>query len=458
MKKLFLLLFLLGISVWNTYAYTPKDVDFAILDRIEERVFDLIDAQKIEPEDFVYKLEELLENKKYSDRIEVLLWIMIEDINYTYSIGWDSEWFMMSESDCYDDEVYDTDTWVCFPKYEDDEYSDNDYGDDYGDESWYDDYDDAYYGDDYESDEEYGDDEEEYWYDDETDERYPVWYGENDDFWDEYIDEDYSNWEEENDAWDEYDSEEGYNDEEDWNDVPDEAVYSIKGDSLTLTEGKKDEKHSQIWGLFTKIIPANYRKDLNIYSVYNDEESDTMASVWQNEENIETWDISVNRAFFYDANWKLDTKETVHTLIHEFAHILTFSPSQIDYVPQNIGSDSAYYRLAAKCQTTFVFEWCLKEGSYLDEFITSFWTKSEIDGTENGDLDVYSQKPSSFVSEYAATNFGEDISETFTHFVLKGKPTGNTVADKKIQFLYQFDELVALRELIRKRVDEITAQ
>jgi len=39
-----------------------------------------------------------------------------------------------------------------------------------------------------------------------------------------------------------------------------------------------------------------------------------------------------------------------------------------------------------------------------------------------------------FVSDYAATNPGEDIAESFATFVLKPAPSGDTLADQKVAF------------------------
>ena len=81
-----------------------------------------------------------------------------------------------------------------------------------------------------------------------------------------------------------------------------------------------------------------------------------MASVYQNEANNSTWDISVNKAFMFDKNGNLDTKESIHTLVHEFTHILTLGKEQVDYIPANITSDAALSRLESKCPSTFIAE------------------------------------------------------------------------------------------------------
>ena len=43
--------------------------------------------------------------------------------------------------------------------------------------------------------------------------------------------------------------------------------------------------------------------------------------------------------------------------------------------------------------------------------------------------DFWRQNQDSFVTDYAATNPGEDLAETFTVFVLSPRPTGDRIAD-----------------------------
>lgn len=445
MKKLFLLLIALwGLWVSQTYAYSPNDVDFAILDRIENKVFELVENDKIEPEDFVSKIQQLLDDKEYSDRVEWLLGLLIGDLSYSYWLGWDSEEFEMTEEECYDDEIYDADAGVCIPDYYDDGRWDE-YSDDYGE---YDDGD--YYDDSGEYEDDYYDDEE---YDDYSDEdSYPTWYGGNEDFWDEYLDDDYNN---------EYDDEEYSSDYGDGQSsdpeqqVPNDASYKVENDTITLLSWKKDATHEKIWNMFITLVPAAKRVELKSFNVYTDKNDGNIAGVFLNPEANNTWDLTVNKALFYDANGNFDVKENIHTLVHEFAHLLTLGKEQVDYIPADIQSDSAIDRLESKCSTTFVSEGCLKANAYIEKFIKRFWTKKEITMAENGQWDLYSGNETKFVSDYAATDTAEDMAETFTYFVLQGKPDWDTVAEKKILFFYDFEELIALRELIRKRVAEL---
>ena len=57
----------------------------------------------------------------------------------------------------------------------------------------------------------------------------------------------------------------------------------------------------------------------------------------------------------------------------------------------------------------------------------------------------YAEYPDQFISEYAATNPVEDIAESWTEFVMRPKPIGTSIADKKVLFFYEYPELVQIR-------------
>ncbi len=55
---------------------------------------------------------------------------------------------------------------------------------------------------------------------------------------------------------------------------------------------------------------------------------------------------------------------------------------------------------------------------------------------------------------------GEDITESWTHFVLKRKPTGQAIADQKALFFCAYPELVELRAeiLAQLRAESVRSQ
>jgi hypothetical protein len=372
-----------------TYAqYQLTERDNTILDTIESKIQKSVEAWRLNPKTFISKVENLLSKGSYSDRVDTILRVLIEDVTYMYDLYDDAigqeEQFSMTPDECYDDEYFNQKTLTC----------------------------------------------ELLW-----DQNNP-----NEDLSEEYFDQNFDNK-------NEWEGAESSQNQENY-----DASYTIDGDDINLKKWNKEASHEEIWKLFTKLIPLYYRRDFKLYSVYEDSKSDTIASVVQDSNENTKWNMDVNKALFYDEAWKLTTKESTHTLIHEFAHVLSLGKSQVDYLPTNLAFESSIDRFKEKCSSTFLSEGCLKKQSYLQAFITDFWTKAGVIATEGKGQFIYEWQESEFVTDYAATNPAEDIAESFTYFILKPKPAGETMAEKKILFFYQYDELVKLRNLIRNRL------
>jgi hypothetical protein len=89
--------------------------------------------------------------------------------------------------------------------------------------------------------------------------------------------------------------------------------------------------------------------------------------------------------------------------------------------------------------------------AYIKHFIDAFWDEKErTKAREKEKSDTYTEEE--YVSDYAATNPGEDIAESFVDFILKTKPSGTSEANQKVQFFYDYPELVKLRSVMRSRI------
>lgn len=229
------------------------------------------------------------------------------------------------------------------------------------------------------------------------------------------------------------------------------ASYLISWDKITLESGVNGVKDTELWNIFTTLIPLSARWDFKMYQIVDDANSDTWAYVEQDSENNNKWNMTVNVDAFY-TDGVLDESYVYETLIHEFAHVLTLAPSQVHYYPQT-ESELLLERFAQNCQTNLLWEGCLYETAYLDDFIDTFWTDSEyLEKVRNGEINAYTWNEENFVTDYAATNPGEDIAESFTRFVLKNKDNGWKIASEKINFFYDYEVLVLLRKQIRSRL------
>ncbi|MDJ0754932.1 MAG: hypothetical protein QNJ45_15525 [Ardenticatenaceae bacterium] len=232
------------------------------------------------------------------------------------------------------------------------------------------------------------------------------------------------------------------------------------GEALTDLESEiqnDSASHNALWEQFATLIPQEFRRDLTQFGVFTDGIDGTLAYVEPNPDNPETWLIVLDPADTADRD------DFTYTLIHEYGHVLTLNDRQVPFDQEAYFDDTgdAYEAAAEACSTFFTGEGCAEDTSYIGAFYATFWTEiydelpfPDEEGIVDEDelADFYDRYADQFVTDYAATNPGEDIAESWTHFVLKPKPAGNTVAEEKILFFYQYPELVKLRQEILTRL------
>ncbi len=212
--------------------------------------------------------------------------------------------------------------------------------------------------------------------------------------------------------------------------------------------------HKVMWQQFANIIPQAQRMAIAKYGVFTDGEENTMAYVEPNPDDPTTWILVLDAA---DA---VNQEEQTYTLIHEFGHVLTLNDNQVPFDENAYFAedDTAVEEAESACPTFFAGEGCSRNQSYINAFYDRFWADiygeweaAEFDETAVSD-DLYPQYEDRFLTAYAATNPGEDIAESWTHFVLYPKPEADTVAAQKVRFFYDYPELVTLRAQIVGRL------
>ena len=238
------------------------------------------------------------------------------------------------------------------------------------------------------------------------------------------------------------------------NQISDPYFGDVSGD---LTDFQDDAlSHQQIWDYFITLIPASERNSLAEYSIVTDGKGNILAAVTQTSYNPSLWGLEVD---IRDSGDKLDL---TYTLIHEYAHLLTLGPDQVTpsvAVFNNPDDDDIYYEEVSACPDYFPGEGCSQSDSYINAFYNRFWTDIheewlDINLIEDDEAyyealdDFYYKYEDRFVTDYAATNPEEDIAEAFTFFVLSPRPAGDTMAEEKILFFYEYPELVQLRDEI----------
>ena len=170
------------------------------------------------------------------------------------------------------------------------------------------------------------------------------------------------------------------------------------------------------------------------------------------------WEIDIDTLDFnFNNKEKLYIKDYTHTIIHEFGHLLTLNPEQVE-VTEDVFEDDMKGYLTSEGYT--------KTNSYLNKFVDRFWRgkllrrwdKIDKIKSENRKVNLlyklYLKNENQFLTAYSAESPEEDIAESWTFFVLYDKPKLNTIKHQKILFFYQFPELIEQREKIRNKLEK----
>lgn len=249
------------------------------------------------------------------------------------------------------------------------------------------------------------------------------------------------------------------------------VTYLVNGDEIrepyfeNVPASLQDEQddlsaHQAIWDYYATLIPREYRSTLREFVIMTDGESNILAAVWQTYDDPFSWGMEVDIA---DTN---DYYYFSFTLIHEFAHLLTLGPDQVPpdvEIFNNPDDDDLYTQAIAACPTFFPGEGCSKSDSYINAFYEKFWVGiydewDEVNYMDDDDAyydaldEFYYKYEDQFLTDYSVTHPAEDIAESFGFFVFAGQPDGDTIAEQKILFFYQYPELVQLRQEILANV------
>ena len=225
-----------------------------------------------------------------------------------------------------------------------------------------------------------------------------------------------------------------------------------------LTDLQNDRAtHEAIWERFTQLIPAEARQMLTTFEIFTDGLDGNVVAVSVNESDVTTWLLAVDPVDSHDL------AELNHTLIHEFAHLLTLNNTQVPALPWDI-SEFAYDRAGGACRTYFPGEGCSLPESYINAFVTNYWLDllaefnaiEENSGSDEEYWDAVDEfgrtYRDQFDTDYAMSGPAEDIAESFVIFVLHERPTGASIAEQKVRFFYDYPELVELRAEIRAQL------
>ncbi len=220
--------------------------------------------------------------------------------------------------------------------------------------------------------------------------------------------------------------------------------YKVSGQDL---EFQKDlAKHNEIWELVKKVVPLKHREKMGEFLIYNGTSTGSAGFVVEIKQDLSSWKMGIAINFAYEGSFNAGG-ELAYTIIHEFGHILTLNNSQLNASVSQ-----------GDCENYFPGEGCAEESSYINELHNKYWKDiwseyEEAKKDQSAQQKFYDKYKERYVTQYASTNPGEDIAEVFATFVTKKeKPSGNTIAEKKILLMYNRSELVEFRDHIRKNL------
>ena len=239
--------------------------------------------------------------------------------------------------------------------------------------------------------------------------------------------------------------------------ISDPVYYDVPDGYVEEQEDK--DSHQELWD-YTKDFFRTKMDFVSTFTIMTDGEDEVLASVFQVETDPYAWTIAVDFADAFHGDGELDTSDLSRTLVHEFGHLLSLNQEQIPVdleLFENQDDQDIFDEKKAECETFFIQEGCTEQDAYLNTFYQVFWTEligefnsiDEIEDDEERDAakaDFYEEHQNQFVSDYAATNVTEDFAESWTVYVLDGRPQGEAVKDQKVRFFEDYPEVEAIRQ------------
>ncbi len=216
--------------------------------------------------------------------------------------------------------------------------------------------------------------------------------------------------------------------------------FNVSGNMVSFQQDIA--KHQAMFEYYTKIIPVEERQKITEFIVFHGEGELYGYVEPINQNDLSQWrmGLAIDQADNIDA---IDFgNEFAYTVVHEYGHVLTLNNEQIA-----VGGNEN------NCPNFHTGEGCSNANSYINALFELGWADiyQEFENSGGDGYALFGKYPDRFVSEYAATNPGEDIAEVFTVFVIQDQmPNGNTIANKKVRMMYDYPELVQLRTQIRQ--------
>jgi len=201
------------------------------------------------------------------------------------------------------------------------------------------------------------------------------------------------------------------------------AYVVVDGALGELCFGNDDDTILDAWDALATITPDGQLGDLVLFGGFEPDgevAAETLAFVNPVDSDGSGFQMSINTV---DAI--ADPDELLLTLAHEFTHVFTATPDQLDRTDEAIDD----------CATYFNGEGCYLADSLMSDWISEFWDPdvlATVDPLEESvdDADARCVGDDGFFGPYAASNPEEDFAEAFSAFVFDLEPATDGQADR----------------------------
>ncbi|WP_040494979.1 hypothetical protein [Ilumatobacter nonamiensis] len=195
------------------------------------------------------------------------------------------------------------------------------------------------------------------------------------------------------------------------------TAYLVVGGALgELCRGEPDPRLVEAWETLATIAPAEQLGDLGLFTAFEAaEEGDeiTLAFVSALDAEGSLFQMSIGLDSFV-----ADPDEALLTLAHEFSHVFTSMPTQIDRTVE----------AGDNCVTYDNGEGCFLADSLIFQWIEEFWGDGSIDDvdpraeTSASEGEQRCADDAGFFGPYAASDPEEDFAEAFSAYVFAVDP------------------------------------
>jgi len=209
----------------------------------------------------------------------------------------------------------------------------------------------------------------------------------------------------------------------------------------------------QYWSTFYNLFPqAPIDQYVHGFKLWTDGPLGEMGGLSSIDTQNKSWLLDIDTD---DMNLDSKNKEHIevymHTLIHEYGHLITLNYEQIEPTLDEVQNNEKGYLTS---------EGYARPNSYLADFVDQFWYDDLLLQWDDiwmiEDLEIrsdelyyfYERNREEFLTDYAAENPEEDLAESWYFFITND----SMEAHPKIAFFYQYPELVKYRTEIRKNM------